>query len=114
MNIAAIGALAGAAAVAGAFFYGQHLGASGERAAQQDRESVMREVYDRAALAAAEQIAKIEVKHVTQRQVLQREIVENVVYRDCVHSPGGLRAINDALVPGGTGGGAVPGVDPTQ
>lgn len=114
MSTHAIVALVGAAAVAGAFFYGQRVGAAGERAEQKYREQIVREVAAAAQDAAAAAIAKIEVKNVTQRQVLQREIVERPVYRDCRHSPDGLRAVNNALVPGSSDPGPVPAADPAR
>lgn len=111
MSTHVIVALAGVAVVAGAFFYGQSVGAAGERAAQKDRETLVREVAEASQAAAAVEIGKIEAKNVTQRQVLQREIVERPVYRDCRHSPDGLRAVNNALVPSSADPGPVSAPD---
>lgn len=53
---------------------------------------------ERAALSAvAEELAKLEVKHVTIRQEVQREVIEKPVYRDCKHDSDGLRLINEAI-----------------
>lgn len=49
--------------------------------------------------AAAAEIAKIDVKHQTLKQVVQREVVEVPVYRECRHSPDTLSAVNAALAP---------------
>lgn len=49
--------------------------------------------------AAAEAIAKIEVKSETHIQPLRTEIRTNTVYRDCKHSPDSVRNLN-ALITG--------------
>jgi len=46
---------------------------------------------------AAEEIAKLEVKHVTVQRRIERETREVPVYRDCRHPPDVLRALDDAL-----------------
>ncbi len=101
-------------AVAGSFFYGQHIGAQGERVKQQDRTELVREVQDAAQAGAAKAIGGIRVNNVKQREVVTREIVEKPVYRECLHSDAGLRAVNDALVPSGPGDRSVPGADATS
>lgn len=101
-------------AVVGSFFYGQHIGAQGERAQQADRKALVREVQEAAQTAAAEAIGGIRINNVKQREVITREIVEKPVYRECVHSDAGLRAVNDALVPTGAGDRVVPGADATD
>jgi len=50
-----------------------------------------------AAERAAEAISKLKVTHETIRQNTLREVVERAVYRDCRHSPDGLRDVNAAL-----------------
>jgi hypothetical protein len=50
-----------------------------------------------AASAVAEGIAAMKVKQITIRQELQREVQTRVEYRDCRHSPDGLRQLNAAL-----------------
>lgn len=84
-------------ALAGTHWYAYHSGAAHERGAAAEQAQLIEKAGDRAALAAAEAIAKIEVKNVTIRQRVEREIHEKTVYRDCRHSPDGLRAINAAL-----------------
>lgn len=50
-----------------------------------------------AAAGAADAIAKLEPKLVTLKERVTREVIEKPVYRECVHSPDGLRDINAAL-----------------
>jgi hypothetical protein len=112
MNAVLIAALAAVLTGLGGFFYGQHTGKALCEAAVARDERVARLAGEAAQTAAAKAISEIEVKNVTQRQVIQREIVEKPVYRDCRHSPDGLRAVNDALaVPGSPSAGGVPGAD---
>lgn len=70
---------------------------------------------DAAASAAAVQIAKIRVQQITVRQEVEREVRENVVYRDCGHSPDQLQRINAAITGGAppqpAGGGQLPRAD---
>jgi hypothetical protein len=47
--------------------------------------------------AAAEAISKIKVVNKTIQNEVQREVQNNVVYRDCKHSPDGLRLLNQSL-----------------
>ena len=54
---------------------------------------------DAALKAAAEAIAKIEVKSETHIQPLRVEVRTNTVYRDCKHSPDSVRNLN-ALITG--------------
>ena len=67
-------------------------------AAQQAREAVLtQEARDKALQAAAAEIAKIDVANKTihaKTEVITREVP---VYRDCKHSPDGLRNVNEAL-----------------
>ena len=55
------------------------------------------EASQKAQEAAAQEIAKIDIRHTTIRQKVQRETIEKPVYRDCSHSPDGLRLVNQAL-----------------
>lgn len=70
---------------------------------------------DAALKAAAEAIAKIEVKSEKHIQPIRTEIRTNTVYRDCVHSPDSLRHLN-SLITGietqSTGSGFLPGPVP--
>lgn len=106
--------LAVAGAGGGGFWYGTGVGHDQCIAERAKDEELVRRAGEAAALVAADAISKIEVKNVTQKQILQREIVENVVYRDCRHTPDGLRALNDTLTGGkrGTDKGELPRVDP--
>ena len=52
---------------------------------------------DAAASAAAAQIARIKVQHMTIRQEVEREVRERVVYSDCSHSAEQLQRINAAI-----------------
>lgn len=69
---------------------------------------------DAALKAAAEAIAKIEVKNEKYIQPVRTEIRTNTVYRDCRHSDDSLRNLN-ALITGGDAGSrqdVVPAADP--
>lgn len=79
---------------------GRHDGAKIEDAAQAREERATQVAYGSAQKAAAEAIAKLEVKHVTYKQQIEREVREVPVYRDCRHSDDGMRAINAALANG--------------
>jgi len=70
---------------------------------------------DAALKAAAEAIAKIEVKSETYIQPVRREVRTNTVYRECLHSDDSLRNLN-ALITGSqsTDYGLVPGTKPTR
>ena len=84
-------------ALAGSYAWGRHDGGALAVAAE-TREAVIAAAATAAAQkATAEEIAKLEVKHVTVQRRIERETREVPVYRDCRHSPDGLRAINDAL-----------------
>jgi hypothetical protein len=65
------------------------------------------EAVAKAASATAAAIAAIKVTNVLVRQQVEREVRVEPVYRDCVHSPDGLRHVNDALAgrPSGPAGG---------
>jgi len=56
------------------------------------------EVRKAAELGAAEAISKITVTNTTIKQHFQKEYHEKPVYRDCVHTPDGLRLINSAIL----------------
>lgn len=59
-------------------------------------QSVKKDAMDGAAAA----IAKLEIKHETIIKPLRTEVVTQTEYRDCHHTPDGLRALNDALTNG--------------
>jgi hypothetical protein len=87
---------------------------------QAGRNAKVQEIIDSTRVAAieaaAQEIAKIEVKHVTIRQNLQKEIVKEPVYLECKHTPDGLRYLNQALTnskePAASG--VVPGPSPAN
>lgn len=83
--------------VAGAFFYGQHTGATAERAKQADVAQAIEATRKAAEQGAAEAIAQIKPRNVTIKQELQREIQTNTVYRDCRVPAVGVRIINEAI-----------------
>lgn len=62
--------------------------------------------------AAADAIAKIEVKSETIVQPLRTEIRTNTVYADCRHTPSGLRYLNDLIE--STGGSKLPAAKPAK
>lgn len=70
--------------------------ADDERAEKRTQELILKTKAD-AALGTAEAIAKLEPKLVTLKERVTREVIEKPVYRECVHSPDGLRNINAAL-----------------
>lgn len=85
--------------------------------AQQKREDDIEARTRKAAMeGAATEISKIEVKHVTIRQKAETVIQREPVYSNCVHSPDGLRLVNEALRPGTElpAEGIVPRTGPTQ
>lgn len=95
----AIAACAVGVLVAGVsgYFYGRSDGANIERARQATAEDFARKSGEAAAAKAVEAIGKLEIKHVTIRQNAEREVIREPVYRDCVHTPDGLRSVNEAL-----------------
>jgi hypothetical protein len=84
-------------AVGTAGWKGYAMGADHEIASRAKDESVEKRTRDAALSAAAEAIAGIQVRHTTIRQPVEREIRENVVYRDCHHSPDAFGLLNHAL-----------------
>lgn len=105
--------LALAGAVGGAYVKGRSDGRAVEIAERTTLEEVARTAREASQQAAAEQIAKIEIVNKTVYARATREVVEKPVYRDCVHSGDGLRAINEALTgrPEPAGDISVPGTD---
>ena len=90
--------LAVLAAGAGGF----KLGADHEVAAQAREQNHIAEAVDAANATAAEAIAAIKPKYTIIQGKVIREISTQTVYRECLHSPDGLRLVNQAL-----GGGTV-------
>ena len=93
--IVAILAALGLAGVSG--WKGYHLGQDSVIAAQAKEAVVIQKVQAAAALGAAQEISKIEVKHTTVRQQLETEIREKPIYRDCVVSERVLGFVNQAI-----------------
>ena len=74
-----------------------------------------REAQDKALRAAAEALRSMAPAQAKIIERVTRETVEKPVYRDCRHSPDGLRDINSALTNSEPAdGGDVPGVDATH
>lgn len=107
------GALAFCVSVGGAYVKGRADGADIEQASVLREERIATAARDEALRVTADAIQRIEIKHVTIRQTLEKEIYEKPVYRECRHSPGGLRDINAALSAGTVGAGdrKLPGID---
>ena len=102
-------------ALVGAYFYGRHDGGEIAEAQRLRDEQVVRQVFDQAQAAAAGEIAKIRVRNTTTLQTLEKEIHEKPVYRDCRHTPDGLRSINAAITgaePADSG--KLPAADPAR
>lgn len=92
----------------GCLFLGYRLGTDLNQA-KHDAEVVAKKAGEDAALkAAAEAIAKIEVKSETHIQPVRTEIRTNTVYRDCQHTPDSLRHLNSLITGEEPAGGGVP------
>lgn len=92
--------LAWGASISGTAYWFYGAGKDAVVADQAQDEKVRQETLDAAQRGAAEAIAKIEVRHVKIVQPLEREVRENVVYRECQHSPKQLRLLNNIIVGG--------------
>jgi uncharacterized protein HemX len=92
---------------------GFKLGADHEIAAQAREQNHIAEAVDAANTASAQAIAGIKVINKTIQNEVQREVQNNIVYRDCKHSPDGLRLLNEALTGSKpTGDSKLPKADP--
>ena len=101
--------LALAAAGAGGF----RLGSDHEMAAKAREDKHITEAVEAANKASAEAIAKIKIVNKTIQNEVQREVQNNIVYRDCKHSPDGLRLLNEAITGSKpTGDSKLPRTDP--
>lgn len=97
--ILALTLLVGAAGATGYWQGSKHT--ADQIAAQAAREAALVETTrEAAALAAAEQISKIEVKNTTIRQKAEVITREVPVYGECRHDPRTYGLLNDALAPG--------------
>lgn len=94
--ILAVTLLVGAAGATGYWKGSQHT--ADQIAAQQAREAALVEkTRETAAQAAAEQIAKIEVRNVTIRQKAETITREVPVYSECKNTPEMMRQLNSSL-----------------
>lgn len=107
-----IGAVLWGASIAGAGWWAYERGRDTELAAQYRESAAAEKASTAATLAAAEAISKIEVKHVTQRQLLEREIQTREVFRDCRSGDDAVRLLNAspgiAQAASAPGGGELP------
>lgn len=94
--LAILGALL-VGAIAGAYVKGRSDGKALILAQQAREDQIRFETLQLAQQAAAEEIAKIEVKNVTIRQKLETEIREKPVYRDCLADQRVLDTVNEAI-----------------
>ena len=95
--------LAALLTILGAFTGGYVKGRSDANSNCSEARMLILEAAQAAQKAAAQEIAKIEIRHTTIRQKVQREVLEKPVYRTCNHSPDGLRLVNQALSNGANG-----------
>lgn len=89
--------LALSGAVGGAYMKGRSDGRAVEIAERVTLDEVAKTAREASQQAAAEAIAKIEVKNVTIRQKLATEIREKPVYRDCFADQRVLDTVNEAI-----------------
>jgi hypothetical protein len=66
-------------------------------AAQAREENIRLETLHLAQMAAAEEIARIQVVNKTIYAKATHQVIEKPVYRECVHEPDALRLLNDSL-----------------
>lgn len=52
--------------------------------------------------AVATELAKVKIVQKTTTNILEKEVRVEKQYQECKHSPEALKALNSALVPGGT------------
>lgn len=88
----ALGAITG-----GAYIKGRQDGADKVVAKQAREDEIRLETLQIAQLAAAEEIAKIQVVNRTIYAKATRQVIEKPVYRDCVHDAATLSLLNSAL-----------------
>ncbi len=104
----AAGLTLAAVAIASSGLAGYRLGSSLKQA-QWDAQVVAEQKGRDAALkAAADAIARIEVKSETHIQPLRTEIRTNTVYRDCGHAADSVRNLNALIVGEQPGAGGMP------
>lgn len=92
---------------------GFKLGVDHEQASQAREDEHIAQAVDAANTASAQAIAQIKIVNKTIQNEVQREVQNNIVYRDCKHSPDGLRLLNEALTGGKpASGGKLPEAGP--
>lgn len=89
--------LAWAVTIAGASWKAYGLGQDNVRAEESRAEKLVYEARELAQQGAAESIAKLAPVNQTIVQRVRREVETNTVYRECKHTPDGLRGVNAAL-----------------
>jgi hypothetical protein len=97
LSAGSLWALSVAVAGAAAGWAGYTLGGDACQARQARENRAVQQALDKSAAATAQALSAIEVRHVQITQPVQREVRERVVYRECRHTPDGLRAVNAAL-----------------
>jgi hypothetical protein len=107
--------------IVGAMLIVSGLCAGSYKAGRDHKENEMRAGMQREAeivagvqLAVADQVARIKVVNQTVYQKAVHEVLRETVYRDCVHSPGGLSAVNAALENKPADSGELPGTHAAQ
>lgn len=109
-----IGALVSMLAVG---YGGFKLGSDHEIAAQAREAKHIEQAVSAATAAAADAIAKIKVTNKTIQNEVRHETTTQSVYRDCSHTPNGLRLVNQALDPSTAftlGSGKLPTANPAK
>lgn len=99
------------ASVGGAGWKGYALGIEHQVAAEAEARQDYEKGRDAALQAAAQELAKLDIKQVTIRQKAETITREVPVYTDCKHDDRTMRLLNDALAPPGAespGDGSVP------
>lgn len=108
-----ISGLIAVAAIAGSYVKGRSDGQAVIIAKQARDDQIRFETLQLAQQAAAEEIAKIEVKNVTIRQKLETEIREKPVYRNCLADQRVLDTVNEAITGNiATGASELPAAGP--
>lgn len=109
----AIAAVIWCVTLVGAFWYGNQVGGDREVAKQVKIDQVVAATREAAQQGAADAIAKNKPYNNYIKGRVETIVRENTVYRDCAHTPDGLRLINEALTgrPVAPGGSVVPRVN---
>lgn len=84
-------------ALGGAYVKGRVDGRELGEVAKAREERVAQIAWEASQRSAAEAIAKLTITHTTIKQRVEREVYEKPIYRECTHSPDGMRWVNAAL-----------------